>query len=153
MSKQNIWARFETDADLESEGMWVDMGNGLSIKIRSIESDLARRTLQKLAKQNRAVFRTNDNTLPPNVQDANEVIMCRDVYVVDWKGMPTSKTDETPLPCTKKNVADVMTKLPWLREQVVELAGMRETFRPQDVEDMAGNSESTTAPTSEQAAS
>ena len=149
----NIWKRYKTDADLEAEGMWVDVGNGLQVKIRSADCDLARTTLQKLAKQNRAVFRSNDNTLPPKVQDANEIVMCAEVFVADWKGMPTSETDETPLPCNKKTVRDVMTRLPWLREQVIELANMKETFRPQDVEDMAGNSASTTASTSEPTAS
>jgi hypothetical protein len=113
----NFAERYRTDRDLEEEGAWVDLGDGIKIKIARLQSQRARRVLARL-------YRPYDNMrqsgrkVPDSVQEA------------------AGKT----IPFTPDSALEVFEAFPDFLDEVVYFSREQETFRAERLETVKGNS-------------
>ena len=63
----NLYDRFETAPDAESEGVWVDIGDGMKILVARAGNPAHKGVVDRLTKPYRAVLRAGGN-LPPDTQ-------------------------------------------------------------------------------------
>lgn len=142
--RPSLYAEYELDTVAsEQEGTWVTFKGDIQVKLRSENSESARKWAHKRARSLRSVVMQNDGTFPPAVSDKNDVDILAEQLVVDWAGV----TDRAgnPLPCTPANVRKIFTELPSFRREVLTVARMDETFRKAALDAQVGNS----APSSE----
>ncbi len=122
-----LYEQYETDLAAENDGAWVEFRGGVHVRVRSENSKKAVDFAHKLAKKQRQVIVANGGVLPKELADANEVALCEQALVADWKGV-TDKAGN-PLACTPENVRRVMKELPAFRRDVLFAARVDETFK------------------------
>lgn len=134
--KNALFDAYQTDKSMEEDGAWVELRGGIQVRIRSEQSSTAREYATKLTKQQRQILQANGWVLPTNLQDRNEVLMCKNALVVDWKGVVDEDGEE--LKCTPANVERICTVLPRFRSDILQAARLDETYKSVK-EDLAGN--------------
>lgn len=140
----NLYNRFKTNQQAETEGTWLNFGDGLRVKVRSTDSTVVREYQAKLFKKNRQALSANGGILPPAVQDEMDVELLTNVVIVGWEKV----TDETgkELEFNRMNVAKVLRDLREFRKEIQYLAGLGETFRDAGFEEQLGNSSESSNP-------
>lgn len=140
----NLYNRFKTNQQAETEGTWLNFGDGLRVKVRSTDSTVVREYQAKLFKKNRQALSANGGILPPAVQDEMDVELLTNVVIVGWEKV----TDETgkELEFNRANVAKVLRDLREFRKEIQYLAGLGETFRDAGFEEQLGNSSESSNP-------
>jgi hypothetical protein len=138
----SLHKRFGTDAALEQEGVWVDFGDGLQLRIIADSVGRVRDLRQRLqyGKYRSYYLRMN---IPPHVEDAVNIEIAT-ALITDWRGVTNG--DGSAIPCAPEAVRQVMTDLRELRANVLFAASTAETFRRQEVEVMAKNSATPSTP-------
>lgn len=136
--------RYATDRNLEEEGVWVDFGDGLKVKIRRLSSKTSRETRRKLEKPYAAQFRNRE--MPDSLQDELLNKQVAQAIVLDWEGV---EDPTTPAPaegktafidCTPENVLKVITALTDFRDDILTAAMERTTFEKEQREKGSKNS-------------
>jgi hypothetical protein len=128
--------RYKTDKSLEEEGVWVDFGAGVQVKIARITSSKSKDVRRKLERPMVRQSRGQDLTL-----EQLEYLMIEQLaqaVVKDWKGV----TDEegNPLPFSEANCRDIISKFPDFREDIATVSMERESFRNVALQEELGNS-------------
>jgi hypothetical protein len=123
----SLYDDYQLDEKAENDGRWVEFRGGVQMKIRSDNSLKVRQWNNKRARIQRQQIIAHGGILPVEMADKNEVEMCGQVLVVDWKGV----TDRagTALPFSIENATRLMRELPALRRDVIFAARSEETFR------------------------
>ena len=128
--------RYQTDRSLEEEGAWVDLGDGIKIRIARIQSQRARRVLVRL-------YRPYDNLrqsgrkVPESIQEKITRQWIAEGILIDWEGVtdPAGK----PIPFTAENALEVFEAFPDFLDEVVYFSREQETFRAERLEAVKGN--------------
>ena len=123
----SIYKLFKTDAKCESEGVTLDYGDGVKIRIARAggSNKTFMRALERLGKKYRRQIQLD--ILPPEVDAQLFQEVYADTIVLGWEGA----TDEAgqPLPFTRENVLKLFQDLPdlWadVRQQAQNLALFR----------------------------
>jgi len=133
----NLYRRFETDETAEREGVWVDMGDGLKVKVARFNNPAHRKIVESLQKPYRNILRAGGR-LPADVQEDIAIRSMAEAILLGWEGV----TDEAgaPLAYSAANAAKVLGDLRDFREQVAFLALEAETFRREALEEAGKNS-------------
>lgn len=128
--------RYQTDKSLEEEGVWVDFGGGVMVKVARITSaksrEVRRRLERPLARKNRNEELTLDQLEHLMIEQLSQAV------VKDWKGVTDEKGKE--LPCTVENCRDILNKFPDFREDVATVSMEKATFQQNRMQDELGNS-------------
>jgi hypothetical protein len=116
------------------------MRDGSEWKIRADTSDRVRQYINKQMRAQRQQVIAGGGLLPPKLQDANEIALCRDVLVTNFRKVRGQ--DGADVAYSKAAVEKILTDLPRLRADILMASRTEETYRAQVVEAMSGNSES-----------
>ena len=112
----DIWQAFETDAELCRDGLWIDIHEPSGKQVCSIKcrpADLSLNADYQAASVDltlNAVGRNGDD------QHALWAALYAETIITDWQGVTDRVGDE--LPCTPKNVKQLLTDLPIMFEQL-----------------------------------
>ena len=132
-----IYDLFETDPDLEADGMWVAYTPDIQFKIRRSNSDESQKVLKKLLAPYKSITRSGRD-LPAGISTEVERQWVAQALLADWQGV--TGRDGQALDCTLENRLAVLAELPDMQREIANLAGEAETFRRQQLEDDAKNS-------------
>jgi Asp-tRNA(Asn)/Glu-tRNA(Gln) amidotransferase C subunit len=130
--------RYKTNTSMEEDGVWVDFGDGIKVKVRRLNSKHSQETRRKLEKPYAGQYRTRD--MPASLQEELMIKQLSQSIIVDWEGVEDPDTDVI-LPCTQENVTSIMTRLKDFREDVVTASMTQATFQDVSVAEAEGNSE------------
>ena len=137
MSK-SIYDKFATDKKAEQEGITLDYGDGLKIKIARAGGSnvkyekLVQARLKKYERQ-RQLDLLEIDTLRPILRE-----VYAEAVVLGWEGV--TDREGNPLPFNKANAVKLFEDLPDLFEDIVVQAQKAALFRQHILEAEAGNS-------------
>lgn len=132
----NIAALYSFDKNAFEDGTWVDLGHGISVKVRSPQSAHSKAIRKKLEAPYAALTRGGKD-LPEDISEKILIQQMAQSLIVDWKGV---EDDNGPIPATPENIARVLTQLQFFREDVASVIAQRDTYKSQVAEEDLGNS-------------
>lgn len=147
--------RYSTDKTLEEEGVWVDYGEGLKVKIRRLNSKHSREVRRKLEKPYAAQFRGRE--MPESLQEELLNKQLAGSIVVDWEGVPDPdnapqfladgvtpdpKNPGTMLPYSPENVLRMVKEFGDFRDDILTAAMEKTTFQKEQRKEAEKNSKS-----------
>ncbi len=145
----NLYELLETDSNAEEEGIWVEISDGVRIKIASTDSKRYREKVIQLLKPYRKILQAGGR-IPDNKQEQIAIDSIVDGLLLDWDGVTDRKGKV--LDFSRDNALKVVTELKKFRELIAEIAGEAETFNKQALRDAAKNSATPSAGSSSGAA-
>ena len=126
-------SKFKTNQTLETEGVWIDIGEGAKIKVARIGNTAYAKHLERLYKPYRKMQRTG--TVPDDIQRKIFVDAIANTILLDWDGF-TNDNDQ-PVPYSVDAAIQYLTDMKDFRELVVEMAAEAETFRDEEIAEEA----------------
>lgn len=129
-------SKYKTSEELEVNGVWVDFGDGVCVKIARFSNPHSKEVRSRLERPHAQALRRG--SLPDSVSEYILLKQMAEAIIVDWKGV----TDENgaELECTYDNKLSVLKKFKDFRDDVAFAAMERDTFKSADVEDAGKNS-------------
>lgn len=120
----DIKKSFGTNSTLENEGVWIELGDGASIKVARMGNKENKAILKKLIAPHKMAAR-NDK-LADEIWDKITVESMAATILLDWKGI---EDDGKPLPYTKENATRLLTDYKDFREQVASFSSELALFQ------------------------
>ena len=120
----DIKKSFGTNSTLENEGVWIELGDGASIKVARVGNKENKAILKKLIAPHKMAAR-NDK-LADEIWDKITVESIAATILLDWKGI---EDDGKPLPYTKENATRLLTDYKDFREQVASFSSELALFQ------------------------
>ena len=131
--------RYKTDKSQEEEGVWVDFGDGIRVKVRRLNSKYSRDTRAKLEKPYATSFRGKD--YPLDIQELLLIKQLSHAIIVDWEGVPSVADPKKPAGLSHEEVEAVLKEFPDFREEIALASMERATFQEITTKEAEGNSE------------
>lgn len=116
-----ISKKFRCATEKISEGVWVDLGDGLQVRVASMKSERYEDALERILKPHRVAMKTN--TLPEEVLEAAVIEATAEAVLLDWRG------DDKPYSKAQAIAYLSDPEMRQFRETVVALARDFELFR------------------------
>jgi len=135
--KSSIYEKFGTDKNLEREGVVLDYGDGLEIRIARAggsNSKFEKSTQQKMRKFSQQL--KHDLLEPEQMREVMREVLAETV-VLSWKGVTDRAGKE--LPFNVANCIQLFKDLPDLFDDVLEQSRKANLFKQSVLEDEAGN--------------
>jgi hypothetical protein len=128
-------SRYRTDPELESTGVWVELGEGGSIKVARMNNDKYRAMMRQVSKPYRRQLQLG--VLDEEVaRDLVNKCMAACV-LLDWEGI---EDDEgKAIKHSEEKALELLRDVPDFRAVVLEVASEMETFRAVEQEADEGN--------------
>jgi hypothetical protein len=139
----NFLDRYTTDKSLEDDGIWIDYGDGLKVKMRRLNCQKSKDVRRKLEKPYAKQFRGTD--MPDSIQEQLLNKQIAKAIVVDWEGVPNPESPAEMLPCTEDNVLMMMEKFADFRDDILAASMERSTFQREQLTAAEGNSSSSSS--------
>lgn len=140
--------RFFTDHAMEEEGVWVDFGQGLEVKIRRSDSRRSREVFRRLYKPYRKMEEAG-NAIPHDAEILIRAKWTAQALVADWKGVTDRKGKTVKFdPDNLQPAVDLLVDTRDFQKLINDFADEQETFRAASVEDAAKNSPAPSGSTS-----
>jgi hypothetical protein len=132
-----LFNRFSTDQNREEQGVWVDFGDGIRIRIRRIRSKKSADVRKELEKP--LVDQIRRGPLPE--AEAEDLLVRQIAYgvIVDWEGVDLG--DGVVVPYTRENAVKLLKALPELRDAILQISVDADSYRLKVDEDAEKNSE------------
>lgn len=130
--------RYATNKSQEEEGVWVDFGDGIKVKIRRMNSKFSRETRAKLEKPYASQFRGRE--YPLEIQENLFNQQLAKAIVIEWEGVPDAVDPKKMAPNTEEARMAVFKAYPDFREDVAAASMERATFQEISVKEAEGNS-------------
>lgn len=119
--------KYKTNQDAEKNGVWVEVDDGVELKVARLNNDNAREMRRKLEKPYR-----NFPTIPDHVQEGILRTVVAKTVLVDWKGI--TDDDGEAIPYSTEAAEKLFTDLPDFLSDVVSLSLARETFQTEGID-------------------
>lgn len=125
--------RYKTDRNLEENGQWVELGDGLEIKVARISSERSKAVRHRLEKP----YAKMRGEIPTSIQEQILIKQIAEAVLLDWKGV----TDEEgkAVECTLDAKIKMLTEFKDFLQDVVMVAMEAETFKAQKIEEASKN--------------
>lgn len=127
--------RYQTDKTAEEEGVWVDFGGNVQVKVARITSKKSKEVRRKLERPLVRKNRSDDLSV-----EQLEYLMTEQLaqaVIHDWKGVTDDEGNE--LIFTVDNARAVLNKFPDFREDIATASLEKETYRTAALKDEMGN--------------
>ena len=134
----NIYSKFKTDENAETNGVWVDIGDGASVKVARLGNPNHEKIMERLRKPYRGILRTG-GSLPDSVSTDIAIKGIVDSILLDWDGFQDENGKD--LPYSQEAADKLLREMKDFRELVAFLATEQETFRAEGLKEAAKNSE------------
>ena len=132
----NFAQRYRTDPVLEEEGVWIDLGEGIKIRVARTRSKAAKTALMRLHRPYESL-RQSGRGLPEALQDKLTKQWVAEAILRDWQGV-TDAAGKT-LTFSPETALQVFEAFPDFLDEVVFFANQQETFRAEALEATEGN--------------
>lgn len=167
MAKAKLYRQYEQDRPLGEKGMWItDLT--IPVKVHAMSSSRVKVAQSDANKKFRGAEMAGNGTLTPEQQDKKVAYVLAHGGVSAWgyksakaEGAELDGVDEdseatdaegTVLPFSPANAIKLFADLPGFREDISAIIASRETFRKASIEQLKGNSDASSQPTSASAA-
>lgn len=136
--------RYGIDAKKERDGVWCDLGDGLSVKVARLNSP---EYLKAVRDRTRGYHQQlKRKTLPAEVQRKITAEVYADAILLDWKGLVL---DGKETPYSRDKAVEMLLNFPVFADDVTELADDLALFREEEAEDSEKNSPTGSASSSD----
>jgi hypothetical protein len=129
--------RYETSKELESEGVWEDIGEGFRVRVARANNPHHQRTAESLMRPYRRQIASGN--LSVEKQQEITIKSMAECLLLDWDGLVI---DEKAVPYSVSQAIELLTEYKDFREEVAEIAQSMDLFRSKEVEDAEKNSSS-----------
>ena len=139
MTKSLLYSAYESDPELEKNGVWVELEKGLEVKVAAFGNDSHLKYLKTLKKPYTSQYRRD--AVPSHVDEEIHLkAMCKEV-LIDWRGEEWKDRDNNPLPYSPDNAFNLLSdpRMKKLKGDILFIASSTETFNPVDKEDSIKN--------------
>lgn len=121
--------RYKTDKNLEENGVWVDLGDGLRVLVARFNSKRSREVHRRL----RRAYENFRGDLPEALEQELTIKQMAEGVLLGWEGM-TFEDDGPPVEYSVQNAIKALTEFPDFREDVAAIALKRDNYRVQKLE-------------------
>lgn len=119
--------RYATNKSQEEEGVWVDFGDGIKVKLRRMNSKYSREIRAKLEKPYASQFRGRE--YPMEIQENLFIMQLAKAIIVEWEGVPDAEDPKKMAPNSEDSRLAVLKAYPDFREEVAAASMERATFQ------------------------
>lgn len=131
-------AKFKTDGALENEGVWLEVGDGLSLRVARIGNRKHSELWTKLNADPKIVRMASLGTIPDEEYERMLIEAMAETILLDWKGLTDGDGEAAvEIPFSKAKAKEVL-KLRDFRQLVHRMAAEAGNFRAEQVEAAAG---------------
>jgi len=123
-------SRFATDLGLEEDGVWMDIGDGASLKVARVGNPRYRKRIAQLTKPYKRQIRSD--TLPEDLSDELVLKAFSETILLDWKGIEDDKGKA--IKYSQEAAYKLLSGLRDFRSLVAEIAMEQEAFRAEEAE-------------------
>ena len=127
--------RYKTNKSFEEEGIWVDFGGGVKVRLTRASSNRSREVRRRLERQHARKMRNQD--IPPEIMEKLLIEQLAQAIVLDWDGV--TDLSGNSVPCDEQHRRQVFTDFPDFREDVMSASLTKETFLDEVREEELGN--------------
>lgn len=124
-------SNFVTDAEAETQGRWVDCGDGLHLQVARTGNPEYRKVLNRLMRPHRRRV----GSLPEDLAEQIQVELMAETVLLGWKGL---EENGQAVEFNRTNVLRMLA-IRDFRDLVWEIASEKETFRAVQLEEALGN--------------
>lgn len=125
--------RYKTDRNLEENGQWVELGDGLEIKVARISSERSKAVRHRLEKP----YAKMRGEIPTSIQEQILIKQIAEAVLLDWKGV--TDDEGKAIECTLDAKIKMLTEFKDFLQDVVMVAMEAETFKAQKIEEASKN--------------
>ena len=125
--------RYKTDRNLEENGQWVELGDGLEIKVARISSERSKAVRHRLEKP----YAKMRGEIPTSIQEQILIKQIAEAVLLDWKGV--TDDEGKAIECTVDAKVKMLTEFKDFLQDVVMVAMEAETFKAQKIEEASKN--------------
>lgn len=137
-NEKSIYDLYETDVDLEIDGVWVQLKGGIQVKVAALGNENHVAAMETIFAPHRGLQRRG--ALDKDVEEElHTKAICKSV-LLDWKNMVDR--EGKPLPYNFQNAYDLLMDptMKRFKADILVIAQEAESFKKQDDEDSVGNS-------------
>lgn len=135
-TKSALFSKFKMDETREENGVWVDFGDDVKIKIRRLKAKASTDARAELDKPFANEIRRG--TMNPETAKDLALKQVAKGVIADWKGI--NFPGEPMLPYTPENAYRILKALPELADNIIGIAADAEVFKAAMDADAEGNS-------------
>ena len=122
---------YSFDREAFESGTWVQIGNGISVKVRSPQSAHSKAIRRKLEAPY-AALTARGKELPDDVAENILIKQLSESLIVDWKGIEGD--DGEPLEATPENIEKALRQFQFFRDDVGSVIATRDTYKAKTTE-------------------
>ena len=126
-----IGQRYGTSSEKEREGVWVNLGDDLKVKIARANNPTHSKATERLIKPFRR--QVLNNTLPQEKQVEITVKAMATGIVKDWEGLEDD--DGKTIDYSVDSCVELLTDYKDFREEIAEISQSMEMFRNEEIEE------------------
>lgn len=129
--------RYATNETAAEEGVFVDFGDGIQVKVARFDNKQSRDLRRKLEKPYRNILQRN-RQLPPELEEKLAIQQIAEAVIKDWKGITDENGKEIKF--TPEAAKEILTKYPDFLNDVLTVSMERDLFRQEALEEDVKNS-------------
>lgn len=128
-----IAAKYATDETLETEGVWVEIGERARILVARAGNPKHEKLVRELRKPHERRFR--DGKLPDDLATKLAVEAIARTILLGWEGLEDENGE--PMPYSVEKARELLTELKDFRTEVAEIATEAEMYRKESLTEAA----------------
>lgn len=128
---------FKTDATLETEGVWVDIGDGAKLKVARLGNPEHKRIAQRLSRPHRGILEGKNLKAQAEVAERLGIQAAAQAILRDWEGL--EEEDGTAIEYSTEKAMELLA-IADFRDLVLEIADSMEAYRAEEIAESEGNS-------------
>lgn len=132
MSFRDLYA---TDKAAETDGTWVELGEGVKVMLRRANSKKSKDVRKRLEKPYISMLRRD--TLPDHIAEQITARHVAEGILIDWKGVTDEKGKEIKF--SPEAAYEICLEFPDFRDDIINFAVEAGTFRTKMAAESEGN--------------
>ena len=132
----NLRSLYKTDQTKEEEGVWIDFGNGIKLRIARLGNPKYNAYLRRIGKPHQMSIR-NGSASQATVEDLTIRAIAKHV-LLGWEGVDE---DNELVPYTEEKALEYLRTMRDFYQQVLELSSDANQFREEELKEEEGNSD------------
>jgi len=117
---------YSFDKTAFEEGVWTDIGNGISVKLRSPQSAHSKATRKRLEAPFASLTR-GGRELPDDIAETLLIQQMANSLIIDWKGIEGE--DGLPIAATPATIEAALRTYQFFRDDVGSVLATRDTYK------------------------
>lgn len=128
---------FSTDSESEEEGIWVDLTDEISFKVRAIGAKRVIDRREELMRPFQGIIKAGGKVPEAKNEEIGKRVLAEAV-LADWKGIKNAETGDD-VPYSGEAAYALLDALPRMANFVIQTSTDQEAYRQSNREEDAGN--------------